>query len=346
MRKKLPIGIENFKEFSSEDFYYVDKTLFIKELLQNWGKVNLFTRPRRFGKSLNMSMLKCFFEAGTDPALFNGLKIMQEKELCEKYMGKFPVISISLKSVDGLNYESASAALRTVIGNEAGRFRFLKEMPLEWLRFPIRDPELCACTFIRSGRIFVMMNSGIPMSKQIFAAAHELYHIRCFLEEDNPELIKRGSILKAATIDAGATEEEEMEANAFAGILLVPVDALEQQIRIYQINKEAIEMYDILTLMDIFAVPYKAMVLRLLEEKIISDDQARKMTAVPFSKVKKLIQMTGKAKRWDMIPSGYEKFGNLVENLTINTEQEALPKSRLDSDWKELERIKELYGIK
>lgn len=127
MRKKLPIGIENFKEFSSEDFYYVDKTLFIKELLQNWGKVNLFTRPRRFGKSLNMSMLKCFFEAGTDPALFNGLKIMQEKELCEKYMGKFPVISISLKSVDGLNYDSASAALRTVIGNEAGRFRFLKD---------------------------------------------------------------------------------------------------------------------------------------------------------------------------------------------------------------------------
>ena len=127
MRKKLPIGIENFKEFSSEDFYYVDKTLFIKELLQNWGKVNLFTRPRRFGKSLNMSMLKCFFEAGKDPALFNGLKIMQEKELCEKYMGKFPVISISLKSVDGLNYESASAALRTVIGNEAGRFRFLKD---------------------------------------------------------------------------------------------------------------------------------------------------------------------------------------------------------------------------
>ena len=127
MRNKLPIGIENFKEFSSEDFYYVDKTLFIKELLQNWGKVNLFTRPRRFGKSLNMSMLKCFFEAGEDPALFNGLKIMQEKELCEKYMGKFPVISISLKSVDGLNYESASAALRTVIGNEAGRFRFLKD---------------------------------------------------------------------------------------------------------------------------------------------------------------------------------------------------------------------------
>ena len=129
LRKKLPIGIENFEEFSSENFYYVDKTLFIKELLQNWGKVNLFTRPRRFGKSLNMSMLKCFFEIGSEPMLFDGLKIMQEKSLCEKYMGKFPVISISLKSVGGLKYDSAVAALRTVIGNEAGRFRFLRESP-------------------------------------------------------------------------------------------------------------------------------------------------------------------------------------------------------------------------
>ena len=129
VRKKLPIGIENFEEFSSENFYYVDKTLFIKELLQNWGKVNLFTRPGRFGKSLNMSMLKCFFGIGSEPMLFDGLKIMQEKSLCEKYMGKFPVISISLKSVDGLKYDSAVAALRTVIGNEAGRFRFLRESP-------------------------------------------------------------------------------------------------------------------------------------------------------------------------------------------------------------------------
>ena len=126
VRKKLPIGIENFEEFSVEDFYYVDKTLFIKELLQNWGKANLFTRPRRFGKSLNMSMLKCFFEVGRNPALFEGLKIAQEKELCEKYMGKFPVISISLKSVDGRNFDSALASLKTVIGDEARRFDFLR----------------------------------------------------------------------------------------------------------------------------------------------------------------------------------------------------------------------------
>ena len=127
MRKKLPIGLDGFEKLRTNDFYYVDKTLFIKELLQNWGEVNLFTRPRRFGKTLNTSMLKCFFEIGSDPALFDGLKIMRERELCEKYMGKFPVISISLKSVDGLKYENAVAALRRVIGNEASRFRFLSE---------------------------------------------------------------------------------------------------------------------------------------------------------------------------------------------------------------------------
>ena len=127
MRKKLPIGIDGFEKIRMNDFYYADKTLFIKELLQNWGEVNLFTRPRRFGKTLNMSMLKCFFEIGSDTSCFDGLKIMQEKALCKEYMEKFPVISISLKSVDGLKYESALAALRTVIGNEAGRFRFLRE---------------------------------------------------------------------------------------------------------------------------------------------------------------------------------------------------------------------------
>ncbi len=130
LRKKFPIGIDGFEKIRTNDFYYVDKTLFIRELLHNWGEVNLFTRPRRFGKSLNLSMLKSFFEIDSDPTLFDGLEIVQERELCEKYMGKFPVISISLKSVDGQSFEAALAALRTVIGNEAGRFRFLRESDL------------------------------------------------------------------------------------------------------------------------------------------------------------------------------------------------------------------------
>lgn len=127
MRKKLPIGIDSFEKLRTNDFYYVDKTGFIADLLRDWGEVNLFTRPRRFGKTLNMSMLKCFFEIGTDKSLFDGLKIAENKELCAEYQGQFPVIFISLKSVDGLTFASAVAALRTLIGNEASRFQFLRD---------------------------------------------------------------------------------------------------------------------------------------------------------------------------------------------------------------------------
>lgn len=123
--KKLPIGIENFEEIRTENFYYIDKTGLIKELLHNWGKVNLFTRPRRFGKSLNMSMLKYFFEYGSDSSLFAGLEIAQEEKLCEEYMGKFPVISVSLKGVSGSTFEAARSMFCSVIGREALRFQFL-----------------------------------------------------------------------------------------------------------------------------------------------------------------------------------------------------------------------------
>ncbi len=123
---KLPIGIDDFSKIRTEGFYYVDKTGMIRELLNNWSEVNLFTRPRRFGKSLNMSMLKYFFEYGCDTGLFNCLAIQNEKCLCDEYMGKYPVISISLKDVSGRTYEEAYAMLRSIIGNEAMRFLFLK----------------------------------------------------------------------------------------------------------------------------------------------------------------------------------------------------------------------------
>ena len=127
MQTKLPMGIENFKRIRTEGYYYVDKTGLIKDLLQNMAYVNLFTRPRRFGKTLNMSMLKYFFEAGSDIALFDGLEISKEKELCEEYMGKFPVISISLKEVAGENFDAAKRVLRSVLGDEAVSFPFLAE---------------------------------------------------------------------------------------------------------------------------------------------------------------------------------------------------------------------------
>lgn len=124
---KLPIGIENFEKIRTMNFYYVDKTGLIKELLRNWGEVNLFTRPRRFGKSLNMNMLKYFFEYGCDSRLFDGLEIGTEEDLCADYMGKFPVVSVTLKDVNAMDYVTARGMLSSIIGNEAMRFQFLLE---------------------------------------------------------------------------------------------------------------------------------------------------------------------------------------------------------------------------
>lgn len=125
-RQKLPVGIENFAEIRTEGFYYVDKTGLIRDLLADWAKVNLFTRPRRFGKTLNMSMLKSFFEIGTDKTLFDGLAISNETALCETYMGKFPVVFISLKDVDGLTFETAYGMLRRILQAEMSRLCFLE----------------------------------------------------------------------------------------------------------------------------------------------------------------------------------------------------------------------------
>ena len=127
-RKMLPTGIENFEEIRrNNSYYYVDKTGLIRDLLKSRGKVNLFTRPRRFGKTLNMSMLKCFFEIGVDKTLFDGLAISKETALCEEYMGKFPVVFISLKDVDGLTFKEASGKLHEIIQKEIRRLYFLTE---------------------------------------------------------------------------------------------------------------------------------------------------------------------------------------------------------------------------
>ena len=126
-KMKLPVGLESFKQIRRENYYYVDKTGLIAQLLDLGSAVNLFPRPRRFGKSLNMSMLQSFFELGCDRILFEGLNIAGKMDLCEQYMGKYPVISVSLKGVDGSTFEAARAALKIIIGNEAMRFSFLKQ---------------------------------------------------------------------------------------------------------------------------------------------------------------------------------------------------------------------------
>ncbi len=125
MKKILPVGIESFEEIRTEGYYYVDKTGMIRDLLNKRGKVNLFTRPRRFGKSLNMSMLRAFFEQGCEKSLFDGLIISEETELCSRHMGQYPVISISLKGVNGADYATARALMCSVVGEEALRFETL-----------------------------------------------------------------------------------------------------------------------------------------------------------------------------------------------------------------------------
>lgn len=175
-KKKLPVGIESFEKIRTQDFYYVDKTVMIRDLIQRWGEVNLFTRPRRFGKSLNMSMLRSFFEIGTDPLLFDGLKISKEKELCEKYMGKFPVISISLKDVEGSDYDVARTLLCSVIGNEALRFYELLKSSPKLNEVEHRQYEQLVCTDHEQRGSFAMSDSVLMGSLKTLSSLLEKHY--------------------------------------------------------------------------------------------------------------------------------------------------------------------------
>lgn len=155
MAIKLPIGIDDFKKIRESDFYYVDKTKLIEKLINNCGKVNIFTRPHRFGKTLNMSMLKCFFEIGTNTSLLDDLYISNNKEFCEKYLGKYPVISLTLKDVEGLNFDEALKRFSELIGHEANRFDFL----LDSDRLSSNDKE-------RYGSLIVLNNGKYSMDKR------------------------------------------------------------------------------------------------------------------------------------------------------------------------------------
>lgn len=154
---KLPVGIENFEEIRTNGYYYVDKTNLIEQLFESRGKVNLFTRPRRFGKTLNMSMLKYFFEIGADPSLFDGLNISRNEQLCKEHMGKYPVIFLTLKNVDGLDFQEAKQRFVDLIGTEAARFRFL----LDSDRLTLDDKE-------RYQALIAIKNGAYFMSNQVF----------------------------------------------------------------------------------------------------------------------------------------------------------------------------------
>ena len=178
VRKRLPIGIENFCKIRTEGFYYIDKTAMIRDLLDKWSEVNLFTRPRRFGKSLNMSMLKSFFEIGCDQTLFDGLCIAREAALCEKYMGKFPVISISLKDINGADYPSARALLCSVIGNEALRFYSLLKDSERLNAVERRQYEQLISIDQGSSESFVMPDSVLTRSLKTLSVLLEKHYGR------------------------------------------------------------------------------------------------------------------------------------------------------------------------
>ncbi len=164
-RMKLPIGIESFQEIRTLGFYYVDKSLLIKDLLQHWSKVNLFTRPRRFGKTLNMSMLKSFFEIGANKSLFDGLAISGEETLCAEHMGKYPVVFISLKGVGGLNFDNAYQMMCGIIAREARRFQFLKDSE----RLSIADKQVLIDLYTNpSISVACLKNSLLSLTEVLF----------------------------------------------------------------------------------------------------------------------------------------------------------------------------------
>ncbi len=213
------------------------------------------------------------------------------------------------------------------------------DMPFDMLRFPIEDVNLCACTFIRKGRMFVMINSALPLSKQIFAAAHELYHIYCYFEGYDSALLQSGSILASGIIDEEAKEIEDMEANAFAAILLVPKDRLDEQTDVYNLSYKDISVQTVLKIMDIFAIPYKAAVLRLLEEDKIDVKTAKKLLQVTEKEISKQMELTGKAARWQEIPKDFIRFGSLSELMYDVEQMEAVRDERLAGDKSRLGEI-------
>lgn len=207
-----------------------------------------------------------------------------------------------------------------------------KEIALELLRYPIHDDELWALTFLKQDTIFVCVNTALPLCKQFFAAAHELYHIYCYVENADQSYIKNGSMLDSATGDETGRTQEDLEANAFAGLLLMPDQLLHEQILLYGLDKDLVTVDSVLMLMDMFAMPYKAVVLRLFESGNISHQQAEKLLEVGSADVMERVSLTGKAKRWQLDGKGTESFGTLLEKVEYNRQHEYLTESRENED--------------
>ncbi|MFI3168931.1 MAG: ImmA/IrrE family metallo-endopeptidase [Faecalibacterium sp.] len=213
---------------------------------------------------------------------------------------------------------------------------------LKIFKLPIADEDFCAFTCVRKGIIFVVINSSLPLAKQIFAAAHELYHIHCYLSEDDMYLQEHGSLLTSGILDENAEQPEDREANAFASLLLVPSITLAEQMEIHNIDRTHIDIASIVKLMEIFAVPFKAMVLRLHEENDLNERAAIKFLAYPTSEVSNQMNQLNLALRWNTPPSNQFDCAGLSAIIKHNIQEGFLPESRTQED---LARIQELSAI-
>lgn len=260
-----------------------------------------------------------------------------DNSLFVRYKKKYAKISECVTSFNSLY--NKNNIIQDDIFNVLENYVVRHNMPFDLLRYPIGDIELCACTFIREGRIFVTINSALPLSKQIFAAAHELYHIYCYFEENGSIFLQSGSILKSDVLDEEAKEIEDMEANAFAALLLAPKERLEEQTDVYNLSYKDISVQLVLRIMDIFAIPYKAVVLRLFEEDKIDMKSAKKLLQVDAAEIGKQIELTGKAARWQEVSKDLIRFGGLSEQMYDAEQREVVRDERLESDKARLSEI-------
>ena len=245
------------------------------------------------------------------------------------------------KSRFGLIHDASKEFNATCNGNNIVQediFNIIKnygcrsDQKIEIIRIPIKDDDFCACTCVRKGRIIIVSNSILPMSKQIFAAAHELYHIIKFVNGEDDDFPLHGSILKAKVLDEANVESEDRDANAFAGLFLAPSNALKEQIDIYNITTSNLHPRDIIRLMDIFAIPYKAVILRLYEENFIDEKKADELLNTDFSVIENEIYLTGIALRWQKTDTGIIEIGSLNENMSVNEKLGFITESRAESD--------------
>lgn len=211
---------------------------------------------------------------------------------------------------------------------------------LELLRLPIKDDDFCAFTCVRNGELFTVLNSALPLCKQNFAAGHELYHIWRYISDQDDSLPLSGSLLTAEDMDEVVATIEDLEANAFAALLLVPVSALNEQIEVYGLDRKNLSLDAIVRLMDIFAVPFKAIVLRLFEESIIDERTTDSLLGQGTTdNLKRSMQQQNIALRWQKRTTDTIDMGTLPALLLQNQEAERLPECRISEDKQSLKEM-------